>query len=112
MSSHGRLRLDAWTAGIGATSVGTLAYVLWFLSTDVTAPSLPGVPMDMHDAAMVVNIVSIVLCVLFLYRRTDMSGQKRSVWAVALVMASLIACPIFWFLHVLRRPARSEFSPG
>jgi hypothetical protein len=60
----------------------------------------------LDNATMIGTSCLVASYMIYLFKTRHVRSDKRALWAVALVLGSFIAMPIFWFLHVWR-PLRS-----
>ena len=114
MRATKRIVMDSWTIGIGLSFLVTFAYLVWFVQDEqhreriAAAYSLPWLvtaPTAVHLGVMVLNIITMVAALVFLYMRSDVPQQKRELWFIAIVWASIAVYPIFWWRHVFHRGA-------
>ncbi len=66
-------------------------------------------PLDV--AAIVLGFTLVGVCIVLLYRLPHVETDKQRAWVMFLLFGSIFAVPIFWYLHMFRRP-HVQASPG
>jgi hypothetical protein len=67
--------------------LGGLAYMVVMLTLPILVPAL------------------VVFYLVYVFRKPGLSGVERALWTVAVVAGSVIAMPVFFYLHILRDAA-------
>lgn len=90
---------------LGLLSLVPLAYAVYF--TGYLFSLQPGEPVEQAWGLPTLGaILLLTLVYLFMaYRSPSVPNDKRTVWAVVIIMANVIAFPVFWYLFVWRARA-------
>jgi hypothetical protein len=79
------------------TPVGETAHTLYFE---------PPTHLDfIFLAALLAGVAS---SIFYLYRRSRIPPEKRSIWLVFIILFSLISVPLFWYSQLARNPTQDE----
>jgi hypothetical protein len=55
----------------------------------------------LHGLMMLLQIVLLAVYLRHLFLNHQLTSSQRTTWAVGMILASLIAMPVYWFYHVL-----------
>ncbi len=57
------------------------------------------------DAALLLSGAALIaICIALAYRLPSVNPDKRKAWVMFLLFGSIVAFPIFWYLHIFRDP--------
>lgn len=59
-----------------------------------------GVLMALHLGTMLLIIGLLIVYIRDAYKNPQIDGDKRSFWAIVLLMGGVIAMPIYWWLYM------------
>ena len=54
--------------------------------------------------AIILSLALIAGFLIYLFRTTRVPADKRSLWAVVLLLGGIVGMPVFWYLYVWRQP--------
>ena len=60
-----------------------------------------------HLAVSLFTMALMGFYIVYLFRTTVVPADKKTLWAVVLFMASMVAMPVFWYLY-LWKPAKAQ----
>lgn len=77
-------------------------YAIYFIST--LGDDFVGDEFDrlivVHQYMMYLAWALMVLYIYFVFKLKNIKESRRALWAVTLFLGSLLAMPVFWFVHV------------
>ena len=91
---------------LGLFTVYPFFYVLWAF---MQLPSMiqGGLETDLfyrlfglHVFALLLTFVSLVLYLVHLYRNTQVHGNQKMIWTIALLMGGFVTMPIYWWIYI------------
>jgi cytosine/uracil/thiamine/allantoin permease len=101
---------------MGVLTVLPLAYVAYFLLAVAALAldaSLPPPTIHLGVAHICFSGLVVLLVpayVIHLFRNNAVPTEKKPLWAVVLFCGSIVAMPVYWYLHMWRRcPAPPPF---
>jgi hypothetical protein len=107
---------------LGMATLWPVAYVILFLATvgygALGGPTaLEAFPFELllvlHLLTMLLGASLLVFYVSHLFRNDRVDKDKRSLWAIVLLLGSIVAMPIYWYAYVWTQdPASAPDSPG
>lgn len=70
----------------------------------------------LHGAMILLTLGLLTFYVVFVYRAEAVPVSRKPLWTIVLVLGSIIAMPVFWYLYLWRRQSspydrRQEASP-
>jgi hypothetical protein len=101
----GRAMSRAIAAVAGIASVLPLVYLVYFVwhITSLETDAAREAPLSLHLAALGLMLVLIGVYLAMVYRSAFVPSEKRTYWAVVLLIANVFALPVFWYVFLWRR---------
>ena len=73
---------------------------LWLPPKGTPSRVLFGSSLSIEIAATALVVLLVTLCISLVYRLPSIAPEKRRAWVLFLITYSLIAVPLFWYLHI------------
>ena len=96
---------------VGAATLLPIVYMVYFfVAMSSSIATRHGGPDDfdllfrLHLGTMLLIFALLIFYIVYLFRTTRVSQDKKALWAVVLFMGNMFAMPVFWFLYVWRDP--------
>lgn len=67
--------------------------------------------MIFHFGTMLIIAALVTFYIVHVFKSSALLGQKQALWAVVLLLGSVIAMPVYWYLYVWREATRGDSVP-
>lgn len=67
--------------------------------------------MIFHFGTMLLIAALVTFYIVHVFKSSALLGQKQALWAVVLLLGTVIAMPVYWYLYVWREAARTNSLP-